>query len=82
MGIAPEDLPHVFDRFYRTDRSRDRRTGGTGLGLAIALWIVQRHGGWFEVASREGLGSRFTFFLPLAPAQQLPQADEDEKAAE
>ena len=82
MGIAPEGLPHVFDRFYRTDRSRDRRTGGTGLGLAIALWIVQRHGGWFEVASREGLGSRFTFFLPLAPAQQFPQADEDEKAAE
>lgn len=82
MGIAPEGLPHVFDRFYRTDRSRDRKTGGTGLGLAIASWIVARHGGWFEVASREGLGSRFTFLLPLAPAQQLPQADEDQEAPE
>lgn len=82
MGIPPESLPHVFDRFYRTDRSRDRKTGGTGLGLAIALWIVQRHGGWFEVASREGLGTRFTAVLPLAPAQQLPQSDENKESSE
>lgn len=64
MGIPPEALPHIFDRFYRTDESRTRQTGGTGLGLSIAQWIVQRHGGWFEVLSREGFGSRITFVLP------------------
>lgn len=69
MGIPAEDLPHIFERFYRTDQSRDRKTGGTGLGLAIAKWIVDRHGGWFEVVSREGIGSRITFLLPLAAEQ-------------
>ena len=64
MGIAPEGIPHIFDRFYRTDQSRDRKTGGTGLGLAIAKWIVDRHGGWFEVVSREGVGTRISFLLP------------------
>lgn len=66
MGIPPEGLPHIFDRFYRTDQSRDRRTGGTGLGLAIAKWIVDRHGGWFEVVSRQDVGTRMTFLVPLA----------------
>lgn len=65
MGIAPESIPHIFQRFYRTDQSRDRRTGGTGLGLSIAKWIVDRHGGWFEVVSREGIGTRISFLLPL-----------------
>lgn len=64
QGIAPEDLPHVFERFYRTDESRARQTGGTGLGLAIARWIVERHGGSFQVVSRVGIGSRFTMLLP------------------
>lgn len=64
-GISAQSLPHVFDRFYRADQSRDRKTGGTGLGLSIARWIVERHGGWFEVLSRPGVGSRFTFVLPL-----------------
>lgn len=64
MGIPAESLPHIFDRFYRTDASRARQTGGTGLGLAIARWIVEGHGGWFEIASREGVGSRITFVLP------------------
>ncbi len=66
MGIAPEDIPRIFDRFYRTDRSRDRKTGGTGLGLSIAKWIVERHRGWFEIASRVDAGTRITFVLPLA----------------
>ena len=66
MGIPPEGIPHIFERFYRTDQSRDRKTGGTGLGLAIAKWIVERHGGWFEVLSREGIGTRMTMVLPLA----------------
>ena len=66
QGISPDSLPHIFDRFFRTDESRARQTGGTGLGLAIAKWIAERHGGWFEVLSREGLGSRITLVLPLA----------------
>lgn len=66
MGVAPEALPHIFDRFYRADQSRTRATGGTGLGLSIALWIAQRHGGWFEVTSFTGVGTRFTLFLPLS----------------
>ncbi len=70
QGIDAQALPHIFDRFYRTDESRARQTGGTGLGLAIAKWIVDRHGGWFEVLSREGVGTRITMVLPLgAPAQ-------------
>ena len=73
MGISPEGIPHIFDRFYRTDQSRDRKTGGTGLGLSIAKWIVDRHGGWFEVVSREGVGTRISFLLP---ADQAPPAEE------
>ena len=65
MGIPPEDIPHIFERFYRTDRSRDRKTGGTGLGLSIAKWIVDRHGGWFEVVSHPDAGTRITFVVPL-----------------
>ncbi len=61
----PEAIPHIFDRFYRTDQSRARQTGGTGLGLSIAKWIVDRHGGWFEVVSREDVGTRITMVLPL-----------------
>ena len=64
MGIPPDGIPHIFDRFYRTDLSRDRKTGGTGLGLAIAKWIVERHGGWFEVVSRPEVGTRITAVLP------------------
>lgn len=66
QGIDAQSLPHIFDRFYRTDESRARQTGGTGLGLAIAKWIVDRHGGWFEVRSWPGVGTRMTMALPLA----------------
>lgn len=69
QGIAPADLPHVFERFYRTDRSRARQTGGTGLGLSIAQWIVERHGGRFEVVSREDVGTRFTMLLPAGGSE-------------
>lgn len=76
MGIPPDALPHIFDRFYRTDRSRDRKTGGTGLGLSIAKWIVERHGGWFEVASRPDVGTRITVVLPaLRKAIDKPASD-------
>jgi two-component system sensor histidine kinase BaeS len=65
-GIAPEDLPHVFDRFYRGDKSRSRRGGGAGLGLAITRQLVTAHGGQIEVASAPGLGTSFVIALPAA----------------
>ena len=66
IGVSQEDMQHMFDRFYRSDPARTRQSGGTGLGLAIARWIVDRHGGHFEVLSREGLGTRMTVCLPAA----------------
>lgn len=71
-GIAPEDLPHVFDRFYRGDKSRSRRNGGAGLGLAIARQLVTAHGGQIEVSSAVGQGTTFTVWLPVGhPAAGL-----------
>lgn len=64
VGFSQEDAPHVFERFYRSDSSRARETGGTGLGLSIAKWIIDRHGGYFDVLSREGLGTRISVNLP------------------
>jgi two-component system sensor histidine kinase SenX3 len=64
MGIAPDELDRVFERFYRADRARSRATGGTGLGLAIVKQIATNHGGRVEVASRVGEGSTFTLRLP------------------
>jgi signal transduction histidine kinase len=64
-GIPEDILPHIFDRFVRADESRTRGAGGAGLGLAIAKWIAERHGGYIEVVSSEGIGSRFTVSLPL-----------------
>jgi signal transduction histidine kinase len=64
-GISPEDLPHVFDRFYRADSARARATGGMGLGLAIAKAIAEGHGGTIAVQSRPGEGAVFTVRLPL-----------------
>lgn len=70
MGIPPDGISHIFERFYRTDQSRDRKTGGTGLGLSIAKWIVERHGGWFEVVSRPDVGTRITAVLPAAQEEE------------
>ncbi len=63
-GIAPDDLPHVFDRFYRANR--ERRDEGSGLGLSIAHWIVAAHGGWMTAANAPERGAVFTVALPLA----------------
>lgn len=63
-GIRAEDIPHVFERFYRGEKSRSRATGGAGLGLAIARGIVQAHGGEINVESEMGKGAQFTFRLP------------------
>lgn len=65
IGIRPEAVPNIFDRFYRTDESRARATGGAGLGLSIAKWIAVRHGGHMEVLSREGIGTRISIVIPV-----------------
>ncbi len=63
-GIQPDDLPKIFDSFYRGEKSRSRATGGAGLGLAISRGIVRAHGGDITVESQPGRGSTFTFTLP------------------
>lgn len=66
IGIASEDLPHVFERFFRVDRSLARHSGGTGIGLAISRRLVELQGGQITVASQLGSGSTFCFSVPLA----------------
>ena len=68
-GIRIEDLPHIFDRFYRGEKSRSRGTGGAGLGLAIASGVIEAHGGKIWVESHSGDGTCFSFSLPNAPGR-------------
>ena len=76
VGIPPENLPHIFDRFYRVDKSRARAQGGSGLGLSIAKWIAQAHGGAIRVSSQVGEGTTFRVTLPLY-SQTVDLAEEN-----
>ena len=67
IGIAPEHLPKIWDRFYQADPSRS--SDSSGLGLSMVKWIVEAHGGQVEVSSVVGKGTTFTVKLPLAPSQ-------------
>jgi signal transduction histidine kinase len=64
VGIPAENLPHIFDRFYRVRGSQTEGIQGLGLGLSFVAWIVEVHGGRIDVASTPGDGSRFTVLLP------------------
>jgi len=63
-GVPPADLPHIFERFYRGEKSRARNQGGAGLGLAIAKGLVEAHGGRIWAQNVPGRGARFSFVLP------------------
>ena len=65
-GIEPKDIPHVFERFYRSEKSRSRKTGGMGLGLSIAKGLVEAHGGKMWVESCKDVGTEFKFIIPAA----------------
>lgn len=76
-GIPAEDLPHIFERFYRGEKSRTRQADGKGygLGLSIAYWIVRNHGGSIEVSSTMGAGTTFCVWLPLAQGDCTEEAE-------
>jgi two-component system phosphate regulon sensor histidine kinase PhoR len=79
IGIEPQHLPRLTERFYRVDRSRSRETGGTGLGLAIVKHVANRHAARLDVASEPGAGSRFAVVFPahrvLEAGQPAPEAE-------
>ncbi|MBC7943969.1 MAG: two-component sensor histidine kinase, partial [Burkholderiales bacterium] len=74
-GIAQEDLPHIFNRFYRGDKSRRQHTGNAGLGLAIVKSILGLHGSEIDVTSSRGEGASFRFALPVAEGAARPHRE-------
>jgi signal transduction histidine kinase len=82
-GIPSEDLPHIFERFYRAEKARTRQRNGKGfgLGLSIAYWIVRNHGGRIEVDSRLGKGSTFCVWLPLAQGECKEETQESKTSS-
>ena len=76
-GISPEDLPYVFERFYRAAPSRSSQSGGAGIGLSVVRAIVEKHGGTVTAQSELGRGSRFTVLLPYGPDAALPDEMEE-----
>ena len=66
IGMQDDDLKHIFEPFYRSDKARNSSTGGSGLGLSIAKWIVDAHDGKIEVLSSQDIGTRFTVWFPSA----------------
>ncbi len=74
IGIAPEAVSKILDRFFRADESRARATGGAGLGLSIAKWITERHGGHMEVLSRLDIGTKISIVLPTASEISSPKS--------
>ncbi len=76
IGIGPEHLPRLTERFYRVDRSRSRATGGTGLGLAIVKHVLLRHQAELDIGSEPGKGSRFSVRLPARRVRRVPAGEE------
>jgi signal transduction histidine kinase len=73
-GIPAEHARHIFDRFYRVDKSRSRQRGGAGLGLSIAQWAVQAHGGQIALDSKPGFGATFRIFIPaISPHKAITE---------
>jgi signal transduction histidine kinase len=83
IGIAADDIPHIFQRFYRADKARSRNIAGAGLGLSMAAWIAESHDAAIEVDSTPGRGSTFRVrfrapaFPPLSVAESCPEAPEN-----
>lgn len=81
IGISSEDIPKVFERFYRADDARNRKTGGTGLGLSIAKWIVDKHEGYFKLVSFTDAGTKLTVCLPEMHKENNDEQFVDESKA-